>query len=54
MGPPADVQVWEEEPERLRQYLRVDLDLTAALYEKVLRREPVSDGSKQVVLTAKD
>ena len=45
-----NVQVWEEEPERLRQYLRVDLDLTAALYEKVLRREPLSDGSKQVFL----
>ena len=44
-------RVWQEEPQRLIEYNRVDLDLTDELYRRVLRGELLFLGNATVVLT---
>ena len=44
-------RVWREEPERLLEYNRADLDLTASLYEVILRGEPLRVGNKKLILS---
>ena len=45
-----NARVWEREPERFIEYNRIDLDLTHALFERVLRGEPLFLGFATVVL----
>ena len=45
-------RIWEEEPHRLVDYNRRDLDLTHELFMRVLRREPLFLGDTTVVLPA--
>ena len=43
-------RVWEEDPELLIKYNRVDLELTSKLYQRVLASEPLFLGDSTVVL----
>ncbi len=43
-------RAWEEEPQRLVDYNRVDLDLTHELFMRALRREPLFLGDATVTL----
>ena len=45
-------RIWEEEPDRLVDYNRRDLDLTHELFMRVLRGEPLFLGDTTVVLPA--
>ena len=43
-------RVWAEEPQRLIDYNKVDLDLTAELYQRVLRGESLFLGNATITL----
>ena len=43
-------RVWEQEPHRLIEYNKVDLELTAELYRRVLAGQPLFLGDTTVVL----
>ena len=45
-----NARVWEQEPERFIEYNRIDLDLTHALFERILRGEPLFLGFATVTL----
>ena len=44
-------RVWEQEPHRLVEYNKVDLDLTAELYRRVLVGQPLFLGDVTVILS---
>ena len=47
-------RVWAEEPQRLIEYNKVDLDLTAELYQRVLRGEHFFLGTDTITLPLPD
>ena len=46
-----NARVWKEKPHLLREHNRVDLELTAGIYEMILRGERIKVGSTSFVLT---
>lgn len=46
----GNARIWAEAPQRLREHNRADLELTAALYEMVMRRQPLKVYRNAVML----